>query len=49
MATDKPQVLFDLNIILVVLQERKDFYDFSARLLAYAETGAIRGWLAAIL
>jgi predicted nucleic acid-binding protein len=47
MAADKLQVLFDLNIILDVLQERKDFYDFSARLLAYAETGLIQGWLAA--
>jgi hypothetical protein len=47
MAEDKTQVLFDLNIILDVLQERKDFYDFSARLLAYAETGANQGWLAA--
>ena len=47
MATDKLQVLFDLNILLDVLQERKDFYDFSALLLAYAETGVIQGWLAA--
>ena len=47
MAADKFLVLFDLNIILDVLQERKDFYDFSARLLAYAETGVIQGWLAA--
>jgi predicted nucleic acid-binding protein len=47
MAEDKLQILFDLNIILDVLQERKEFYDFSARLLAYAETGAIQGWLAA--
>jgi predicted nucleic acid-binding protein len=47
MEADKSQVLFDLNIILDVLQERKDFYDFSARLLAYAETGIIQGWLAA--
>jgi len=47
MAADKSQVLFDLNIILDVLQERQDFYDFSARLLAYAETGVIQGWLAA--
>ena len=43
---DKLQVLFDLIIILDVLQERKDFYDFSARLLAYAETSVIQGWLA---
>ena len=47
MAADKSQVLFDLNIILDVLQERTDFYDFSAHLLAYAETGIIQGWLAA--
>jgi predicted nucleic acid-binding protein len=47
MADDKSQVLFDLNIILDVLLERVDFYDFSARLLAYAETGVIQGWLAA--
>jgi len=47
MAADKLQVLFDLNIIMDVLQERQDFYDFSARLLAYAERGAIQGWLAA--
>ena len=47
MAADKSQVLFDLNIILDVLQERQDFYEFSARLLAYAETGAIQVWLAA--
>ena len=45
MAENKTQVLFDLNILLDVLQERKDFYDFSACLLAYAETGRFRdGW-----
>lgn len=47
MAESKPKVLFDLNIILDVLQERKEFYDFSARLLALAEIGRIQGWLAA--
>jgi predicted nucleic acid-binding protein len=47
METDKIQVLFDINIILDVLQEREAFYDFSARLLALAETGRIQGWLAA--
>ena len=46
MAANDLQVLFDLNIILDVLQERKDFYDFSARLLACAETRVIQGWLA---
>lgn len=47
MAPIKPQVLFDLNIILDVLQERQDFYEFSAQLLAYAETGLLQGWIAA--
>ena len=47
MAKDKIQVLFDLNILMDVLLERKEFYDFSARLLALAETGVIQGWLAA--
>jgi hypothetical protein len=47
METDKMRVLFDLNIILDVLQEREAFYDFSSRLLALAETGRIQGWLAA--
>ncbi len=47
MADRKPEVVFDLNIILDVLQERKEFYDFSANLLARAEGGSIQGWLAA--
>ncbi|MGA9479198.1 MAG: PIN domain-containing protein, partial [Desulfobacterales bacterium] len=47
MADNKPQVLFDLNIILDVLQNRTEFYDLSAILLAFAETGKIQGWLAA--
>jgi predicted nucleic acid-binding protein len=47
MASAKLNVLFDLNIILDVLQERVEFYEFSARLLALAETGEIQGWLAA--
>ena len=47
MGEEKPRVVFDLNIILDVLQERKDFYQFSARLLASAEAGIIQGWLAA--
>ena len=41
MAADNLEVLFDLNIVLDLLQERKEFFDFSARLLAYAETGVI--------
>jgi predicted nucleic acid-binding protein len=47
MASAKLNVLFDLNIILDVLQEQVEFYGFSARLLALAETGTILGWLAA--
>ena len=47
MAAEKLQILFDLNIILDVLEERNEFYDFSARLLAYAETDVIQKWLAA--
>lgn len=46
MAAAKLNVLFDLNIILDVLQERAEFYEFSARLLTRAETGNIQGWLA---
>jgi predicted nucleic acid-binding protein len=41
------RVLFDLNILLDVLQERQPFYQASASLLAYAETGRIKGWIAA--
>lgn len=47
MAGDKLDVLFDLNIVLDVLQHRDKFYELSARLLAHAETGDIQGWLSA--
>jgi predicted nucleic acid-binding protein len=47
MAAAKLNVLFDLNIILDVLQERAEFYGFSALVLARTETGKIQGWLAA--
>ena len=47
MAGDKLDVLFDLNILLDVLQDRPGFYADSARLLSLAETGSIQGWLAA--
>jgi predicted nucleic acid-binding protein len=42
----KIKVLFDLNIILDVLQEREPFYETAAQLLAYAETGKIQGFVA---
>lgn len=47
MAGDKLDVLFDLNIVLDVLQQRLEFYELSARLLAHAEIGEIQGWLSA--
>ena len=43
----KLNIFFDLNIVLDVLQERAEFYEHSARLLAYAETGLFQGWLSA--
>jgi hypothetical protein len=46
MVSDKLDVLFDLNILLDVLQVRAEYYDFSARLLANAEMGQLQGWLA---
>lgn len=42
----KIKVLFDLNIVLDVLQQREPFYETSAQLLAYAETGKIYGYIA---
>jgi len=41
------KALIDINIVLDVLQRREPFYEASARLLAYAETGRIRGLIAA--
>jgi hypothetical protein len=43
----KPSVLFDLDVILEVLQRREPFYDMSARALAAAETGLVESWVAA--
>jgi predicted nucleic acid-binding protein len=42
----KIRVLFDLNIVLDVLQQREPFYEISAQLLAHAETGKINGFIA---
>jgi predicted nucleic acid-binding protein len=42
----KIKVLFDLNVVLDVLQEREPYYEISAQLLAYAETGKINGFIA---
>jgi hypothetical protein len=44
---NKLSVLFDLNVILDVLQEREPFFSASASLLAFVETGMIEGYLAA--
>jgi predicted nucleic acid-binding protein len=38
--------LFDLNVILDVLQQHEPFYEVSAQLLAHAETGKIIGYVA---
>ena len=40
------KALFDLNVILDVLQKREPFYETSAHLLGYAETGHIQGFVA---
>ena len=42
----KIKALFDLNIILDVLQQREPFYEISAQLLASAEIGKINGFIA---
>jgi hypothetical protein len=42
----KIKAFFDLNIILDVLQNREPFYEASAQLLAYAETGKVQGFIA---
>ncbi|MBI3159536.1 MAG: PIN domain-containing protein [Chloroflexi bacterium] len=39
--------MFDLNVILDVLQARQPFVEDSGRSLAHAESGKIRGWVAA--
>ena len=44
---DSPTILIDINILLDVLQRREPFYEASARLLTLAETGRIRGFIAA--
>ena len=41
------EVLFDLDVILDVLQRREPFYEMSALALAAAETGKIGGWVTA--
>ena len=41
------RVLLDLNVILDVLQRREPFFSNSARVLALAETGVIKGLVSA--
>ncbi len=43
----KLNVMFDLNLLLDVLQKRAEFYEFSAQLLAHAEIGNLQGWISA--
>lgn len=42
----KTKAFFDLNVILDVLQNREPFYEASAQLLAFAETGRLQGFVA---
>ena len=44
---ERPRALYDVNVILDVLQRRPAFYDDSAAVFAAAETGKITGILAA--
>jgi predicted nucleic acid-binding protein len=43
----KLRVLIDLNVILDTLQQRRPYYEFSARVLASAENQTIQGLIAA--
>ena len=42
----KTKIFFDLNIILDVLQDCEPFYEASAQLLAYTETGKVQAFIA---
>jgi len=42
----RTKAFFDLNVILDVLQNREPFYEASAQLLAFAETGRLQGFVA---
>lgn len=44
---DNPVVLIDINVLLDVLQMREPFYEASAGVLALAETGKIKAYIAA--
>jgi hypothetical protein len=44
---DTPKVLIDINILLDVLQMREPFYEASAHLLALAEIGQVKAYIAA--
>jgi predicted nucleic acid-binding protein len=43
----RPSVLFDLDVILDVLQRREPFFEMSSRALASAETGLVEAWVTA--
>jgi predicted nucleic acid-binding protein len=44
---ERPRALYDVNVILDVLQRRRPFYDDSAAAFAAAETGKVAGVVAA--
>ncbi len=45
--TNKPSILIDLNILLDVFQKRERFFENSARVLAWIESGFVKGFVSA--
>jgi predicted nucleic acid-binding protein len=43
----KPSILFDINVLLDVLQKRGPFFEASAAVLAAAETDRVHGYISA--
>lgn len=39
------KILFDTNVFLDVFLKRKDFFEFSSKVMAHAEKGMIEGWI----
>lgn len=39
------KILFDTNVFLDVFLKRKDFFEFSSKVMALAEKGVIEGWI----
>lgn len=43
----KVRVLFDINVLLDVLQKREPFYEVSSQVMSLSETGIIEGFISA--